>query len=93
MIAEVGPGGSFMVHPHTVKRMKTTALLPSLADRNARAQWESKGALDTHARALAACARSLPHANPAGFSGGSGDPDSRRVPGLGAGELQMPEAW
>ena len=35
VIAKVGPGGSFMIHPHTVKRMKTTALLTTLADRNA----------------------------------------------------------
>ena len=52
VISEVGPGGSFMVKPHTVKRMKTTAILPKLADRNSRENWESKGSLDTHARAM-----------------------------------------
>ena len=41
-----------MVKPHTVKRMKTTAILPKLADRNSRENWESKGSLDTHARAM-----------------------------------------
>jgi trimethylamine--corrinoid protein Co-methyltransferase len=52
VIAEVGPGGSFMVNKHTMKRMKTAALLPNLADRDSRDKWESKGALDTQARAM-----------------------------------------
>src|SRR5512141_144101 len=34
-IAKAGPGGSFMVNPHTVKRMKTAGLLTTLADRQA----------------------------------------------------------
>lgn len=52
VIKQVGPGGSFMVHPHTVKRMKTAALLPKLADRNPRENWESKGSQDTQTRAM-----------------------------------------
>ncbi len=51
VIAQVGPGGSFMTNPHTMKRMKTAGLLPTLADRNARAQWQAKGSMDTYARA------------------------------------------
>ncbi len=51
VIAQVGPGGSFMVNPHTMKRMKSVGLLPTLADRNARTQWQAKGSLDTQARA------------------------------------------
>ena len=30
VIAEVGPGGMFMEHPHTLERMRKTALLPRL---------------------------------------------------------------
>lgn len=52
VIAQVKPGGSFMMNPHTLKRMKTEALLTRLADRDARASWERKGALDAHARAM-----------------------------------------
>lgn len=52
VIAQVKPGGSFMMNPHTLKRMKTEALLTRLADRDARASWEKKGALDAHARAM-----------------------------------------
>jgi trimethylamine:corrinoid methyltransferase-like protein len=32
--------------------MKSEALLPRLADREARETWEKKGSLDTHARAM-----------------------------------------
>jgi len=50
--AQVKPGGSFMMSPHTARRMKTEALLTRLADRDARETWEKKGSLDTHARAM-----------------------------------------
>lgn len=52
IIAQVKPGGSFMMSPHTAKRMKSEALLTKLADREARTIWEKKGASDTHARAM-----------------------------------------
>jgi trimethylamine--corrinoid protein Co-methyltransferase len=52
VIAQVKPGGSFMMSPHTKKRMKSEALLTHLADREAREVWEKKGSLDTHARAM-----------------------------------------
>ena len=52
VIAKVGPGGSFMMQPHTSKRMKSEALLTKLSDRDARTIWQKKGALDTYARAM-----------------------------------------
>ena len=52
VIAQVKPGGSFLMSPHTVKRMKTEAILTKLSDREARSIWEKKGASDTHARAM-----------------------------------------
>jgi trimethylamine---corrinoid protein Co-methyltransferase len=52
VIAQIKPGGSFMMSPHTARRMKSEALLPRLADREAREIWEKKGSLDTHARAM-----------------------------------------
>jgi trimethylamine--corrinoid protein Co-methyltransferase len=52
VIKKVGPGGSFIVEPHTIKRMKTAGLLTKLSDRDTRTQWEKKGALDIHARAM-----------------------------------------
>jgi trimethylamine---corrinoid protein Co-methyltransferase len=52
IIAQVKPGGSFMMNPHTARRMKTEALLTRLSDRDARETWEKKGSMDTHARAM-----------------------------------------
>jgi trimethylamine---corrinoid protein Co-methyltransferase len=52
VIAQVKPGGSFLMNPHTLKRMKSEALLTRLADREAREGWEKKGSLDTQARAM-----------------------------------------
>jgi trimethylamine--corrinoid protein Co-methyltransferase len=52
VIEQVKPGGSFMMDPHTKKRMKSEALLTRLADREARETWEKKGSLDTQARAM-----------------------------------------
>jgi len=52
LIKKAGPGGSFIVDPHTIKRMKTEAILTKLADRDARIAWEKKGSMDIHARAM-----------------------------------------
>jgi trimethylamine--corrinoid protein Co-methyltransferase len=93
VISKVGPGGSFMIQPHTIKRMKTTGLLTTLADRNARAQWEGKGSLDTHARALNRAREMLSRASPAAFSA---DVESRirvEFKDLVPGDLVMPEGW
>jgi trimethylamine--corrinoid protein Co-methyltransferase len=93
VIAQIGPGGSFMLHPQTVKRMKTTALLPTLADRNARAQWEGKGALDTHARALNRAREILSHPSPAVFPPEVEARIRAEFKDLVPGDLLMPEGW
>jgi trimethylamine--corrinoid protein Co-methyltransferase len=53
VIKKIGPGGSFIVEPHTIKRMKTAGLLTKLSDRDTRSQWTKKGAHDIHDRAMA----------------------------------------
>lgn len=68
VIAEVGPGGTFMTHKHTVKWMRTAALMPRLADRDPRQVWHNKGALDTHAHALQRARDILSKENPVVFS-------------------------
>jgi trimethylamine--corrinoid protein Co-methyltransferase len=52
VIKKIGPGGSFIVEPHTIKRMKTAGLLTKLSDRETRSQWEKKGARDIQNRAM-----------------------------------------
>ncbi len=93
VIAKVGPGGSFMVEPHTVKRMKTSALLTKLSDREARTQWEKKGALDTQARAMLRVREILSHDNPAIFSPEIDKSIRNEFEGLVAGAKHMPEGW
>ncbi len=51
-IAQAKPGGSFLMNPHTAKRMKTEALLTKISDRDQRNIWEKKGSLDTQAHAM-----------------------------------------
>lgn len=52
VIEQVKPGGSFMMNPHTLKRMKNEAFLTVLSDRDSREAWEKKGSFDTNARAM-----------------------------------------
>ncbi len=50
-IEEVGHGGTFITHPHTLRFFKKEMYFPSLSDRNDRALWESLGSLDGRERA------------------------------------------
>jgi trimethylamine--corrinoid protein Co-methyltransferase len=67
-ITEVGPGGLFLDTAHTLERMRTTALLPEIADRSPRSQWQANGAQDAHSRALRRVREILARDNPAVFS-------------------------
>jgi trimethylamine--corrinoid protein Co-methyltransferase len=93
LIAEVGPGGMFMDKPHTIKRMRTAALLPEIADRDYRDGWTEKGRLDAHARALRRAREILTRDNPAVFSP---DVDARiraHFEGLVTGDSVPPSGW
>jgi len=93
VIAQVGPGGSFMLHPHTVKRMKTTAFLPKLADRNTRENWEGKGSQDTQSRAMRRVKEILEKPSAAVFSSELDDRIHAAFPGLVVGKLEIPSGW
>jgi len=93
IIAKVGPGGSFMMSPHTIKRMKTTALLTKLADRDSRNIWEGKGALDTHARAMRRVREILARESLTVFSPEMEARVREEFPGLVPGNLEVPEGW
>ena len=67
-IRQVGPGGTFINLAHTRKRMRKTAVLPEIGDRNSRTHWEETGRLDTHNRALRKAHDILSRDNPAVFS-------------------------
>ncbi len=68
VIAQIKPGGTFMLSAHTRSRMKSEALLTHLADRDTREAWEKKGALDTHARAMTRMREILAGSSTAVFS-------------------------
>jgi trimethylamine--corrinoid protein Co-methyltransferase len=68
VIAQVGPGGTFLDTAHTQKRMRTEALLPQIADRQPRQGWKAAGALDAQARAMRRVHEILSQDNPAVFS-------------------------
>ncbi|MCJ7684902.1 MAG: trimethylamine methyltransferase family protein [Desulfobacteraceae bacterium] len=67
-IVETGPGGTFLNKLHTKERMMTTALLPEIADRAPREQWEAKGMPDAQAQAMQRVQEILTSDNPAVFS-------------------------
>lgn len=93
VIAEVGPGGMFADHRHTLARMKTTGLLTEIADRDPRQAWAEKGALDAQARAMRRVRDILTRDSPAVFSP---EVDARlrgEFLDLVAGELVPPAGW
>lgn len=93
VIAEAGPGGMFMDTVHTLKRMKTTALLPEIADRDMRDTWIENGSMDTNRRALHRAHEILSHDNPAVISP---EVDARiraQFEGLVGGDSKLPEGW
>jgi trimethylamine--corrinoid protein Co-methyltransferase len=52
-IQRVGPGGHYLVDPHTVQFMRSGIFYPQVADRQNRAAWEEGGREGTRARAVA----------------------------------------
>ena len=91
VIAQVKPGGSFIMSSHTKKRMKTEALLTRLADREAREVWEKKGSLDTQARAMQRVREILAHESTALFPAEVEARVRAQFKGLVPGKLELPQ--
>ena len=51
-IADVGPGGHFLGHPHTQENFQTAYFMPELFDNNSIEQWMAEGSQEITARAL-----------------------------------------
>jgi trimethylamine---corrinoid protein Co-methyltransferase len=51
VIREVGAFGDFLCHKHTLKRMRSQSQ-PAFIDRTMRENWEKKGSLDVHQKAM-----------------------------------------
>ena len=51
-VRDVGPGGHYLGHPHTLANFQRAFFMPRMFDNNAIEQWQAEGALGTTARAL-----------------------------------------
>ncbi len=85
-MVKVGRGGSYLEETDTLKRARTTALLPNIAMRDMRGTWEKNGKTDAHARALVEATRILTRENPAVFSAETDANIRARFKGLVAGD-------
>jgi len=85
-IAAVGPGGDYMKRKHTKSRMKTTAVLTRMANRDMRAQWEAAGKPGIHDRAMTEARRILAQPNEAVWDAELDAKIRERFAGLVAGD-------
>jgi len=51
-VRDVGPGGHYLGHPHTLANFQRAFFMPQLLDNSAYEQWVAEGSKDTTARAL-----------------------------------------
>ncbi|WP_420857467.1 trimethylamine methyltransferase family protein [Marivivens marinus] len=51
-VADVGPGGHYLGHPHTQENFQTAYFMPELFDNNSIEQWVAEGSQDITERAL-----------------------------------------
>jgi trimethylamine--corrinoid protein Co-methyltransferase len=51
-IADVGPGGHFLGHPHTQEHFETALFMPELLDNSSIEQWTAEGSKEITERAL-----------------------------------------
>ena len=91
VIAQIKHGGSFLMSPHTMKRMKTEALLTKMADRDARSIWEKKGSLDAQAHAMKRANEILAKASTTVFSDEIETRVRAEFPDLISGALEIPK--
>ena len=52
-VRDVGPGGHYLGHPHTLENFQRAFFMPELFDNNSIEQWQAEGANDINARANA----------------------------------------
>jgi trimethylamine--corrinoid protein Co-methyltransferase len=52
-VRDVGPGGHYLGHPHTLENFQQAFFMPELFDNNSIEQWQAEGAVEVNERALA----------------------------------------
>ncbi len=51
-VGDVGPGGHYLGHPHTLENFQRAYFMPEMFDNNAIGQWIEEGSVQTNERAL-----------------------------------------
>ncbi len=51
-VSDIGPGGHYLGHPHTLENFQRAFFMPELFDNNSIEQWVAEGAVEVNERAL-----------------------------------------
>lgn len=51
-VGDVGPGGHYLGHPHTLENFQRAFFMPDMFDNNSIEQWQAEGSVETTERAL-----------------------------------------
>lgn len=51
-VRDVGPGGHYLGHPHTLENFQKAFFMPEMFDNNSIEQWQAEGAVEITERAL-----------------------------------------
>ena len=51
-VRDIGPGGHYLGHPHTLENFQRAFFMPELFDNNSIEQWQAEGAVEINERAL-----------------------------------------
>lgn len=91
-IKEIGPGGNFLIHPNTLKHMRTEVFNPQVADRQIRQRWEASGAKDARQRAREIAKDILLHHEPTAWDKKLDEQIRRRFPNIALEEQMRRQA-
>ena len=58
-VSDIGPGGHYLGHPHTLDNFERAFFMPEMLDNNSIEQWQAEGAIDITERALRQARRLL----------------------------------
>jgi len=51
-IKDIGPGGHYLGHPHTLENFQKAFFMPEMFDNNSIEQWQAEGSIQINERAL-----------------------------------------
>ena len=54
-VKDVGPGGHYLGHPHTLENFQRAFFMPEMFDNNSIEQWQADGSVEINERALQRC--------------------------------------